>query len=334
MPDVFLDLPLSEQAEIIRIAAPKLGMPAPLVEKDVWVCWALEHLFAIPDRHQMAFKGGTSLSKVYNAIQRFSEDIDITVDYRSLSGENLPDNISPSGAKKLSEKLRSLLKVYSSTVIKPYFEDLLSEKFPDRICAVELSGDGERLWIKYQSAIAEELSYVPSNVLVEFGGRNITEPAETFAVVTYLSQQTSGIQLPVASVNVLALARTFWEKATLIHVECNRGAARPNVNRLSRHWSDMAKLGEHALAADAIANRKLLADVVKHKKIFFDSRFAYYDKCLTGGLKLAPKGELKASLEHDYRAMIDSGMFTGDPAPFEKVIESLEKLERRINTLR
>lgn len=330
--EIFLQLPPKDQITLLNIHAQSLGRDAVVLEKDIWVCWVLQNLFAIPNRLPMAFKGGTALSKVYNIIERFSEDIDITLDYRGF-GKEVSEDISKSALKKLSDELKQFVADYSKTVVKPYFEKNLSKQFPEGNTTVEVSDDGEKLWIHYSSVIDEPGGrYMAPNILIEFGGRNITEPNEQHVIRPYLADALPDMSFPEANMTVLSLARTFWEKATLIHVECNRKEPRLTANRLSRHWYDMACLAAHEKGKEAQTDRNLLADVVKHKKLFYNSSYANYDACLKSALRLVPEKILLTALEQDFEQMLDSGMFYGKQTTFPKIIDTIKLLELSINS--
>jgi hypothetical protein len=152
VPDDFLHLPAEEQASIIQTCAAKLGRRPEHLEKDVWICWVLQNLFGLPQRLPMAFKGGTSLSKVFDAIRRFSEDVDITINYRALDDTIDPfaPGLSQTQQKIFSETLRARLIAHTHNVILPYFEDLLAP-IAKRKKLVELSEDGESMRIYYPS---------------------------------------------------------------------------------------------------------------------------------------------------------------------------------------
>ncbi len=128
MPESYFSLSNEDKAALVKLRAPEVGMVAFLVEKDIWVCWALEQLFKMPDALPMAFKGGTSLSKVFAAIDRFSEDIDVTIDYRGF-GVTLTGSESRGEIERLSEKLKASVLKYTSEKVKPYFEKILTEQF-------------------------------------------------------------------------------------------------------------------------------------------------------------------------------------------------------------
>ena len=327
MPNFFLELPANDQAELLKIHALQVGITPIVAEKDIWLCWVLQQLFSMPDRLPMAFKGGTSLSKIYNVIERFSEDVDITLDYRGFMSE-ISGEISRSALKKLSDELKGFVANYSKN-----FQNLLADQFGKEFAKVDVSDDGEKVRIHYPSVLKEERrNYLAASILIEFGGRNITEPNEQHLVRPYLATSLTDMHFPEANTTVLSLQRTFREKATLIHVECNRHELKANADRLSRHWYDMACLASDYKGQQAILDRKLLADVIKYKKLFYNSSFANYDACLNSALKLVPNAHLRDTLEQDFKQMLDSNMFYGKQMTFSKIIETVQLLEQSINS--
>ncbi len=333
MAESFLHLKAHEQSQIYRALAPKLGRSPVVLEKDVWVCWALRALFTMPDSLPMAFKGGTSLSKVYGAIARFSEDIDITLDYRGLDGSFDPfaEGVSRTRLKRFSDDLKSFVCDHVQRVVAPHFKRTLAAEFDAGAFQVEVSADGEQLRVRYPTVLEALGDYVGNSVLIEFGGRNITEPNEEHEVRPDLAEHVLELELPRSKVSVLSPARTFWEKVTLIHVECQRDEFRSAAERLSRHWYDLAMLADLAHGQAAVADRNLLVDVVKHKKVFFNASYANYDACLAGKLRLIPGDSALAALRDDFQRMIDAGMFIGAPPGFDAIVERLRALEKLIN---
>ena len=172
MADVFLLLPDDERRKILAGAAQQLGRSAQALEKDVWVCWALEQLWTTPHPVKMAFKGGTSLSKVYGAIERFSEDIDVTLDYRDLDPEFDPfaDAISKNKLKQAGERLRDLVKSRVHEVVVPHLRTQLVSMMSGESYAIDASDDGEKVWIKYRSVVDAADGFIADSVLLEFGG--------------------------------------------------------------------------------------------------------------------------------------------------------------------
>lgn len=333
MPEEFLRLDAVEQSKIYRAMAERLKRTEVVLEKDVWVCWVLQALFAMPGRLPMAFKGGTSLSKVYRAIDRFSEDVDITIDFRSLdrSIDPFAEGVSTTKVKKYAEGLKDLVRQHVRGVVVPHLERLLNEQVGSGRGRVEIADDGQSVRLHYPTALASGHEYVSSSVLIEFGGRNVTEPSEALEVTPDIAASIDDLAFPKATVTVLSVKRTFWEKATLIHVACNRGQNPGGAERYSRHWYDLYRLSQLDHGEQALADRELLADVIRHKKVFFDTRDANYGACLARGLRLVPDRTAAEELRRDYEAMIDAGMFLGDPPPFEEVLTRLGELERRIN---
>ena len=333
MPEYFLHLKTQEQSQIYQALAPQLARSPVVLEKDVWVCWVLRALFTMPDRLPMAFKGGTSLSKVFRAIARFSEDVDVTLDYRGLDGSFDPfaEGVSRNRLRKFSEDLKSFVREHAHGVVAPHIQRMLAAEFSTDAFRIEVSDNGEQMRLHYPSALESPGDYVGNSVLIEFGGRNITEPNEEHEVRPDIADHVADLEFPRSTVSVLSPARTFWEKATLMHVECQRDGFRTGAERLSRHWYDLAMLADLAHGQAALADRALLADVIKHKKVFYSASYANYDACLSGQLKLIPEGVALAALRDDFQRMISAGMFIGEPPAFDAIVDRLRALEAEIN---
>lgn len=336
MPESFLLLNVQEQSRIYRALALQLARSPVVLEKDVWVSWVLQALFTMPGRLPMAFKGGTSLSKVFGAIARFSEDVDITLDYRGLGGSFDPfaEGVSKTRLKKFSEDLKSFVRDHVYDVVVPHIQKMLAAEFGDSAAAfqLELSENGEQLRLHYPSVLGMPEVYIGNSVLIEFGGRNITEPNAEYIVAPDISPHISSLEFPRSPVSVLSPSRTFWEKATLMHVECQRNEFRASAERLSRHWYDLAMLADCVHGQAAVRDRALLEDVVKHKKVFYNASYANYDACLVGRLRLIPEESVLTALRDDFQRMISAGMFIGEPPDFDSIIERLRALESTINS--
>lgn len=335
MPESFLHIEAKEQSEIYRALAPLLARSPVVLEKDVWVCWVLQTLFTMPGRLQMAFKGGTSLSKVFRVISRFSEDVDITLDYRGFDASFDPfaDAVSKTRLKKFSEDLKSFVREHTHDVVAPHIQSRIDSEFGSYTDTVrlELSDNGEQLRLHYPSVLEGSRDYVGNSVLIEFGGRNITDPNDEHNVEPDISPHVEGLVFPSSKVSVLSPSRTFWEKATLIHVECHRNEFRANAARLSRHWYDLAMLADSEFGRAAIEDRALFADVVKHKTAFYNTSYSNYDACLIGQLRLIPEAAMLAALRDDFQHMIEAGMFIGEPPDFDLIVHKLRELEATIN---
>jgi len=171
VPDAYLELSADEQKEILQSAASELGKHEAILEKDIWVCWALQTVFSIPDTHPMAFKGGTSLSKIYNIIDRFSEDVDITLDYRHFGEQFNPfeTGMSKNQIKKFSDRLKAYVKEYANDIVIPFINSEL-KKFPfGSEQSISIDDNGEKIWVSYPSVIEKTDEYMKSEILIELG---------------------------------------------------------------------------------------------------------------------------------------------------------------------
>lgn len=328
----FLTLSADDRRDAYGIAAEQLGRNELALEKDVWVVWTLDVLFGCPGLPAMAFKGGTSLSKVYEAITRFSEYVDVTMDCRELAPQMKPfDSKSRKQRDRDDETLKALVRDHSTTRFVPHLNARIAELgVPD--VRVETEMGGEVVWVRYPTAYPNDARYLSEGVKIEFGGRNMTEPNDRVTVQTYLADAIPGgdVFFPTAQVNVLAAERTFWEKFTLAHAESNRHEFRKSSERLSRHWSDLAVLSAHPIAASALNNRSLLEDVVQVKTRFFNNATAQYGQCLNGEANLIPGEEGLARLRADYEQMVTSGMLD-NATPFHDMIEKVRALQDTVN---
>lgn len=335
MPDQFLELESTEQKDILETLAQELGRKSNVLEKDIWVCWSLDVLFSNPDSLPMAFKGGTSLSKVFNAIDRFSEDIDITIDYRSLAASRedtfdpFAENASRTAIKKYGERLKDSVTSYAKDFLVPQFQGSIENFSGPSNLTVEFNGKSEEIWLYYDSVVDERDDYIREGVKIELGGRNKIEPNDCYTVVPDISPHVD-LEFPTARPIVLAAERTFWEKATLIHVECNRPDLRANADRISRHWHDLYLLKNSVVGESAIEDIELLTDVLKIKKTFFRAGYSNYDDCMNGKFRLIPEENCVIELENDYREM--SHMIYSDSVDFQQILAELRELEETINT--
>ncbi|MGD0747941.1 MAG: nucleotidyl transferase AbiEii/AbiGii toxin family protein [Acidimicrobiales bacterium] len=331
MSEPFLLVEEEERSGAYRAAARQTGLPTKILEKDVWICWTLEVLYGQPGHYPMAFKGGTSLSKVFNAISRFSEDIDITITLPSHD----PDSIPASGAqrKNLTKKVAVDLDAYLESTVVPLLVDALGDYSADPSGHVTKT-DRETVVLDYPSCYEKEGGYLTERVKIEFGARNQVTPSESHTVTPYVGTvlEQAEVSLPTPLVDVLSGERTFWEKATLAHDECNRAdLSRGSADRISRHWYDLAMLADHRIGASALEDRELLAQVVTVKKAFFARSSSHYDDCLSGAIRLVPDTDGISALRADYEAMIVAGMFRGEPPTFNAILDRVRTLEGVIN---
>ncbi len=327
--EVFLKTDPENQKDIYRAMSERLGKSEQILEKDVWVCLVLDALFSMPDALRMAFKGGTSLSKAYSLIDRFSEDIDVTIDFRDFIEDDPYKQTSKSKIKKMREKLETSLQQYIESTILPN----LKAKLPNAVgCPIEIKiAGGHKVEIHYQPACVQQSEYIKPFVLLEFGARNVTVPSSLRRIIPYISKEVPSLQFPSATVNVYALERTFWEKITMMHVECNRGKFKSNADRLSRHWYDVVILYLSGQVLPIVENKYLLKEVVEHKTVFFPESYAKYEKCLGGDFNLIPQGEQLEELKKDYENMVNSGMFHHKPHSFKELMSLISELQIKLS---
>lgn len=267
MAERFLDLAIEDRRDALGVAADRSGRPAHLLEKDVWVVWTLATLFGSPLGEHLVFKGGTSLSKGYGVIRRFSEDVDLTYDIRAIAPDLVGDQAEPlpktrSEEKRWSKAVRQRLPEWVEASVRP----LVAEALAREGLPATIRMDGETLFVDYE-ATARGSGYVASSVMLEFGARSTGEPARLLAVFCDAAGHVDGVEFPAARPRVMHAERTFWEKATAIHVFCLQERLRGD--RFARHWHDVVRLDEAGIAASAFANRTLARAVADHKGMFF-----------------------------------------------------------------
>ena len=333
MAEAFLSLGVRDRADILQTVAARSGRAAIILEKDIWVCWVLQALFSMPDPHPMALKGGTSLAKVYRIIDRFSEDVDVTLDYRAFNDgfDPFADGASRNQIRRFSERLKDRVANYIRDVVAPALGAASDRLAADGRHDIRIGDDGETIRFAYPSAVEDPGGYVRSEVLLEFGGRNVIDPNEQHAIIPDMAALTPDLDYPAAPVTVLSPVRTFWEKATLIHVECHRRRLANHPERISRHWFDLTRLAAHDIGRAALADRELLEDVVRHKKVFFHAGYANYDQCLAGRLRLVPDDDQLPGLQTDYDAMRTAAIVADDAPRFDALVEEIRMLEANAN---
>jgi hypothetical protein len=332
--EAFLLLGFEDRREVLNVAADRSGRPAHLLEKDVWVVWALETLYASALGERLVFKGGTSLSKAYGIIKRFSEDVDLTYDIRAIAPDLVGDDSEAlpktrSEEKRWSSEVHRRLPDWVAETAQPIIVDALAGQALKAAVRVE----GEKLFIDYEATTSGP-RYVAPNVLLEFGARSTGEPASLRDVTCDADGLVENVRFPTARPRVMHAERTFWEKATAIHVFCLQERLRGD--RFARHWHDVVRLDEAGLANEACMDRELANAVARHKGMFFPEKAA--DRCpidyaaaVNGGLRLVPGGNAAKALESDYRQMIEGGLLLDDAESFEALLVKCADIAARVN---
>ncbi len=318
-------LSAAQRRELFSETAARLGMTPAVVEKDFWVTWVLDRLFAVPALARLLmFKGGTSLSKAYGLIERFSEDIDLILDWRVLSGEDPLAERSRSQQTKLNEEINRLAQDYISGELLEHVRTALGE-----VCQCGIGEDDPCVIdVRYPAAFSDD--YLRPEVRLEIGPLAAWLPHEDRSISCYAAQafpQLFGRR--AFPVRVIRAERTFWEKATILHAEAHRPDDKKQPARHSRHYYDLAQMARSTIKDQALADIGLLAEVVAFKVRFYFSAWARYDLAVPGSLRLVPDGPVLRAVTGDYRAM--ANMIFGAIPPFESILAELQNLENEIN---
>lgn len=346
--DDFARLGSAERRVYITETASRRDLIPLIIEKDFWVCWTLRRLAAAPDlAGHLTFKGGTSLSKAYGIIQRFSEDIDLTI-RRSAPlldkvASPMDAGISGNEHKRRTKALKAAAQQYVETVAGPALAKAVEaalgttdgwniELDPDDVARQTLlfnyprtSGWGNNYGAAWGGD--EGAGYIKPRIKLEFGARGDPDPYAAREIRPYIADEfPDAMPDAVTAVETLSVERTFWEKATILHALHHNGKLRDG---LSRHYYDLLMLDRAGVSAAALAAPGLLEQVVRNKSIMFADASASYATATLSMLRLVPGSEIREALASDYGAMAD--MFMEEPPTFEELLAGLADLEDRIN---
>ncbi len=331
----FLKLPTEERRRYIGEAAARRDVSSVVLEKDFWVSWLLSVIFESPFAESLVFKGGTSLSKVFGIIQRFSEDIDLSLAPAFLKLDVPKDEISRNQADKWMKRAEELCGAAVQEQIMPVLEARI----------VEILGRAERPWLEflvddttnspvilfhYPSIQADGFAYLRRSVKLEFGSLTDQQPVGRHTLKPWIAEV-----LPAAfpdwrcEVVALEVERSFWEKATILHEEYHRPEASPTPDRYSRHYADTATMAKHEIGDKAMEEHALRDRVVSWKGRFFRRGWSNFHLAKPGTFRLVPQRARQSALRDDYEQMRD--MYLSSPVSFDEILTVLEAAERRIN---
>lgn len=325
----FLKLPDTQKRDIIGQVAIRVGIPAQAVEKDMWVTAVLQMVFSLPFADKLVFKGGTSLSKVWRVINRFSEDIDLAIDRElfEMSGD-------------LTIKQIKTLRKKSSLFVKTEFCDALNEQISSlglsAFCTAEPEPDGEgdktypeprKISVKYKT-LFDDIPYLLPEVTLEVGARSLFEPTAKHKVQSLISE-TVPINTNIAAVEIITSVpqKTFLEKAFLLHEIFTAGGAM-EANRKSRHLYDLERMMDEDFAVAAIADNELWQAIHHHRELFTRVSGVDYSTDIRPRISITPPETVIAEWKEDYTAM-QSSMIYGDSISFDALLERLKVLECR-----
>jgi hypothetical protein len=325
----------ADRRTILEQTSVRTGYIVQAVEKDWWVTTVLEALFSLPFANQLSFKGGTSLSKCWGLINRFSEDIDIAITREQLGFTSLLSK------NQINDRVRRALCSFVREELCEQVDNMLlamnipREWFRTEVIKTPVSTvDPESIYIHFNSLFST-VDYMPASIKIEVSGRSMNEPVETVAIKTMVAEQfpTAPYADLVFQVTAVAAKRTFLEKAFLLHEIFHQKGIPPRVERMSRHLYDLEKMMGTQVKTDALADPTLYRDIVEHRRHFIGLRNFDYDTLWPAKLSFLPPDEQAAAWEADYRSM-QTNMISGASLPYSELIERLTELNRQFATIK
>ena len=323
----YFQLSKEQQQMVLTQAANKTGLPVQAVEKDLWVTVVLQIVFTLPVANHLVFKGGTSLSKVWKVIHRFSEDIDLAIDPSIWGFEG-------DLTKKQIKRLRKASSLFVRDELCLSLKEAVTEIGMEKWLQVEAGPDGEGdgtypeprvIHIRYKSLFDEDLPYLHSEVKLEVGARSLLEPTAEAAVTSVL-EDTLPISTTVKQVMIpTALAeKTFLEKAFLHELFSSQSTR--EADRKSRHLYDLVQMMCTDIATQAVANDELWNTIHRHRELFTSMSGVDYTPDIRKRIRLLPPDDVIDDWYNDYKDM-QSSMIYGEKPTFEKLIEKMRELE-------
>lgn len=335
--DKFLSKPREEITATLEETAARLNLMPHIVEKDFWVCWILKLLYSIPECASIIFKGGTSLSKAYGLIERFSEDVDLTIDKSTLEGIKDPSESGISG-KELTRRIDALIETiehYISDKLLPLLNSTVRKALTSEL-NWKLEIDDKQTILFYYPQLLSDLSaesYIKPVIRLELGARGGILPKENKIIRPYIAEAfpRSFIQSD-CSIPTLLAERTFWEKITILHSLYYRHQKGKRIgHRMSRHYYDIYMMDKKGITVSALDQKDLLKEVIKNNMVFFKDASSSYSTAKLGELRLKPSNEMLSELQQDYKEM--EIMIIKNCPDFESIMFIIDKLETKLNNI-
>ena len=336
----FIAMPEERRKLVYTQTGARLNLTEVAVEKDFWVCWMLGKLFRLSSwgKH-MTFKGGTSLSKGWKLIERFSEDIDIVINRGALGfhGGIAPE--AAAGETMTRKRLDALRKACQRCVrddIRPALQEAIAAEIPAsltwRLLDDPADPDRQTLLFTYPTVFPAGAAYLRRAVKVEMGARSDTDPSATIAISPYINDGFPDLLLDnTVELRAVMPKRTFWEKAMLLHEETFRPVGgKRRKEYMARHYYDLYRLIAAGVADEALADSDLFARVAGHRSVFFRRSWVDYPTLIRGHLRVLPTDDQMADWRSDYNNMRQE-MFFGEAPTFETVIEKVRGFQERFN---
>ena len=322
----WLSLDTEQQVELITQAGAVTGLPLFAIEKDAWVTLVLRMLFTSELSEHIVFKGGTSLSKVFNLIKRFSEDVDLAIDRNYFGYEGML-------SKGEIRKLRRMSHDFSLNQIPEILHGQLeaygidSDFFEIVVPNTEVSDqDPEIIYVNYKSVFEEE-GYLPDRVQIELGARSLNEPFSTSSIGSIIDQTFGDSEFVEEPFEVKSIIpeKTFLEKMILLHEEFQKPAEKIRSHRMSRHLYDIYIINSTAFGRSALKNEQLFTAICTHRAVFTPVRGINYGGLQLSDLRILPMGDLEHQYKDDYQAMREN-MIYGESPEFEEIIKTIRNI--------
>lgn len=328
--EILLQANSSERALLFLDAANKNEAQSTVLEKDFWVSWTLQYLFNdFKYKDEMAFKGGTCLSKVYDVIERFSEDIDLALSW-SLLGLTLEEAYQDRSNRQQDLFNKSINKK-TAEILEQEWLPLMQKDFDERIKdEFVLSIDpADPLTILFTYPRPFDNPGLLQNIRLEFGVLAEPIPSVLKKISPKIAQTYPDLfNQPEFEVRAVDAHRTFFEKVTTLHREANRINGN-YPDRYSRHFYDVYQLIKKGIGEECLNMIDLLQMDIRFKSKFYPCNWAKYDEVLDGNCRLFCSKEGLEVFSRDYESM--KIMIYGDCPSFEVIIESLREYEGKIN---
>lgn len=323
----------AERLDLLRLVSGKANLPDFMIEKDWWVTTALESIFTCDLHDHFVFKGGTSLSKSWNLLNRFSEDIDIVID-KALFGTSDDQELGRTQREKLRDAAHAFV---MKTVLPKLRARLLAMGIPESTFKIyhEESKSSDQdptiILLDYTSLTEIRNGYTKAQVKIEIGVRAMMEPFESRPVSSLLSQHLNTNE--AVGVSTVLPQRTFWEKSFLLHELFQRPLDKMDIARMSRHWYDLHYLNNAGFAKKAMEDKDLYEAIRNHRKIFTKVPGVDYDTLSPKAFGLFPPKEKQADWDSDYKKMVESYIYKDAPelpalsSSINGLLEEFKKLE-------
>lgn len=327
----WLALPEETRRNIFEQVAIQKRLPQQAVEKDWWVVHTIAMLFATTCGAHLIFKGGTSLSKGWNAIQRFSEDIDLVIDRNFLgySGE-----LDTRGIKNLRKATKKYIIETLTPELQKMFTDAGFKDVQVKPRHFESSGQDPMIIELFYPKFFEPNNYLKPDLLIEIGSRSLFEPFTNTSFASFVAEiyPTSTFSDKPIVVPTANIERTFLEKIFLLHEEFQKPAEKIRVERMSRHLYDIEKLMQQPATATVFQNPELYYAIVQHRRKYTSLQEVNYDKHIPALIKFIPPSEQLAEWENDYKQMLEY-MIYGEALTFAQLLTKLSDLQKHINAI-